>query len=211
MINRKIPLQQLKHTSQRYIDCLSNDFPNITNNPIKKSFTKIEDSKKLIGIAPFAAHQSKVWPLEKYQPILSKFSDYKFIIFAFGKEEVKTAKEKLTKSPNCQLITENISMIDQINLINKLDLFITMDSANMHLGCQTNSKVISLWGPTHPFIGFGPLFNEEYIIQISTDKLPCRPCSIYGKIKQKDRSCAKESIERISSIQLIEKMEECLK
>ena len=210
MINKKIPLQQLKHTTQRYIDCLSNDFPNITNKPIKRSLNNVAASKKLIGIAPFAAHKSKVWPLEKYLPIISKFNDYKFIIFAFGKDETRTAKEKLIKPPNCQLIKENISIDDQLDLINQMDLFITMDSANMHLGCQTNTKVISIWGPTHPYTGFGPLFNEDHIIQISVDQMPCRPCSIYGKIKQKDKNCAYESMRGISSTQLIKKMEECL-
>jgi ADP-heptose:LPS heptosyltransferase len=98
-----------------------------------------------------------------------------------------------------------------MKLINELCVFITMDSANMHLSSLTNTQVISIWGPTHPYIGFGPLFNDENIIQIDTNELPCRPCSVYGKIKSKDENCAKLSMEKISAEMVINQMEICFK
>ena len=47
---------------------------------------------------------------------------------------------------------------------------ISMDSANMHLSALVGTKVISIWGPTHYYFGFGPLNNEELIIEKSIEE-----------------------------------------
>ena len=59
-----------------------------------------------------------------------------------------------------------------------LRLIVTMDSANMHLASIAGTRVLSIWGATHPaagFLGYGQ--NGSDCIQRD---LPCRPCSIYG-------------------------------
>jgi ADP-heptose:LPS heptosyltransferase len=57
-----------------------------------------------------------------------------------------------------------------------------MDSANMHMASLTGTKVVSIWGATHPLAGFTPFGqdNDDQMIQISTKELPCRPCSVFG-------------------------------
>ncbi|RZL98110.1 MAG: glycosyl transferase family 1, partial [Pedobacter sp.] len=59
-----------------------------------------------------------------------------------------------------------------------LNVMISMDSANMHLASLQGIPVVSIWGGTHPFLGFygwrQPLANA---IQID---LPCRPSSVFG-------------------------------
>lgn len=63
-------------------------------------------------------------------------------------------------------------------LMSKLDIMISMDSANMHIASIFGTPVLSIWGATHPkagFSGFGQ--KEESEMQLD---LPCRPCSIYG-------------------------------
>ena len=66
---------------------------------------------------------------------------------------------------------------------------ITMDSSNMHLAALAGTKVVSVWGATHPFAGFMP-YNQskELVVQVS---LPCRPCSVYGNkpCYRKDFAC----------------------
>ena len=41
--------------------------------------------------------------------------------------------------------------------------------------------VLSIWGGTHPDVGFAPLGINPEIVQISRDELPCRPCSVFGR------------------------------
>ena len=53
-----------------------------------------------------------------------------------------------------------------------------MDSANMHLASLVGTKVVSIWGGTHPYAGFlGWNQKESDCVQLD---LPCRPCSVYG-------------------------------
>ena len=70
------------------------------------------------------------------------------------------------------------SMNDELAEIAKLDLMISMDSANMHLASMCDVPVLSIWGATHPYAGFmgwgQPL---DHAIQV---ELPCSPCSVFG-------------------------------
>jgi ADP-heptose:LPS heptosyltransferase len=54
-----------------------------------------------------------------------------------------------------------------------------MDSANMHLASLVNTPVISIWGATHPYVGFYG-YNQHPDNAIQLD-LKCRPCSVFGK------------------------------
>ena len=55
-----------------------------------------------------------------------------------------------------------------------LDTMVSMDSANMHLASLTGTRVVSVWGATHPYCGFmGWQQKEEDAVQINT--LSCRP------------------------------------
>jgi ADP-heptose:LPS heptosyltransferase len=79
-----------------------------------------------------------------------------------------------------------------------------MDSGNMHLGALAGVPVVSVWGGTHPNLGFSPLFNEQHIIQVD---LPCRPATVYGKITKKwQRSCYQAAFEQISPASVAQKI-----
>ena len=70
-----------------------------------------------------------------------------------------------------------------------LDVMLSMDSANMHLASITGTKVVSVWGATHPYAGFmGWNQDEANAVQLP---LPCRPCSVYGNkpCRSNDYAC----------------------
>jgi ADP-heptose:LPS heptosyltransferase len=68
---------------------------------------------------------------------------------------------------------------DELSLMNRLDIMLSMDSANMHLASLVNTPVVSVWGATHPYAGFyGYNQKPENAVQID---LRCRPCSIFGE------------------------------
>ena len=84
---------------------------------------------------------------------------------------------------------------------------VAMDSSNMHLATIVGTKVVSIWGATHHYLGFGALNNENNIIEISKDELPCRPCSIFGKLKSKKHEiCAQKAMELISEEMVLAKI-----
>lgn len=140
--------------------------------------TKAEGDK-WIGIAPFAAHAQKVYPLDKMrlaaQLLLEK--GYKVFLFGAGKEE----SEEL-KTWECDGIKSTCGKLnglrDELLLMTQLDLMISMDSANMHMAAMVGTKTLSIWGATHPKAGFTAYGQgRDNIIDID---MPCRPCSIYG-------------------------------
>ena len=58
---------------------------------------------------------------------------------------------------------------------------ICMDSGNMHLAALSGVPVLSIWGATHFYSGFGPYNQDkENILEIDPIDLTCRPCSVFG-------------------------------
>ena len=206
IISKKIRLQKLKTSSERYLHCLKKDFDKLDFSNISKSLNAGATKKNIIGISPFSAHKSKIWPLSNYQKIINHFKNFQFVIFAFGSQEQVDSKTYFLKNSNCSVIDGDLNLNEQMELINDFKVFISMDSANMHLASLTSTKVVSIWGPTHPFLGFRPLFNEEFIVQLSNEEYTERPISIYGKIKKSDEVKAEQSMSRIDPERVIEKI-----
>ncbi len=80
-------------------------------------------------------------------------------------------------------VAGKISLGEELELMSKLRVMVSMDSANMHLASLVGTRVVSIWGATHPnagFLGIGQ--RESDCVQ---RELTCRPCSIYGKRKCK--------------------------
>jgi ADP-heptose:LPS heptosyltransferase len=73
------------------------------------------------------------------------------------------------------------SLEEEIALMYELDTMLAMDSFNMHLAALCDRKVVSIWGGTHHYAGFGPLNdNIKNIVEIDPAELACRPCSVFG-------------------------------
>jgi ADP-heptose:LPS heptosyltransferase len=137
-----------------------------------------------IGIAPFAAHNGKIYPIEHTEKVIAaiKKSHPSCWIFFFGggNKEKKTMNDWCTKYSQCVNASEKLAGLEQeLILMSHLDVMISMDSANMHLASLVNTPVVSVWGATHPYGGFMG-WNQDPNNAVQLD-LPCRPCSIYGK------------------------------
>ena len=138
-----------------------------------------------IGIAPFAGHRQKMWPLEYMHELLEMIRremDATLFLFGGGEKEIALLEELKTKNPNAHVLAGSLSLEGELAFIPRLDVMLAMDSLNMHLAALLGTPVLSIWGPTHPYSGFGPYGQEEEsVIQIPGAELPCRPCSIFGK------------------------------
>ncbi|MBO7588573.1 MAG: glycosyltransferase family 9 protein [Bacteroidaceae bacterium] len=136
-----------------------------------------------IGIAPFAAHRGKVYPLELMERVVAGIDasgPCRQFLFAYGKEREEVASWE-EKYPSVTLIETRLGIEGELVLISHLDVMLSMDSANMHIASLTGTPVVSVWGATHPaagFLGYGQ--REEDCVQVD---LKCRPCSVYGKRK----------------------------
>ncbi len=146
----------------------------------------LQKKEKWIGIAPFAMHGSKIWPLENYTLVIENILQKtlaKFFMFGGGSREVKYFESLKQKFPhNVEIVAGQLKIRQEIAVMQQLDVMLCVDSSNMHLAALSNIPLVSIWGGTHPDVGFGPFKQgEESIIQISREELPCRPCSVYGR------------------------------
>lgn len=65
-----------------------------------------------------------------------------------------------------------------MDLIANLDCVVTMDSLVMHLASLVATPVVSVWGATHPGLGFlGYGVSPGNVLQAD---MACRPCSVFG-------------------------------
>ena len=150
----------------------------------------------MIGIAPFAAHEGKVYPPRLMEQVIrlltERHPDCRIFLFGKGQRETEYFGEWCSKYKQCESVAEKLDGISlELVLMSHLDLMISMDSANMHMASLTATPVVSVWGATHPFAGFmGWGQSMENAVQID---LPCRPCSIFGNKPciRGDYSCLK--------------------
>jgi len=139
-------------------------------------------SDKLVGIAPFAKHEAKMYPLDLMQKIVSYVQEkHTVFLFGFGKIEMETIKRWSNVFKNVYSCDDLDGFENELALISNLDLMISMDSANGHIASIYNVPVITLWGLTHPYTGFAT-FNSDLKNQFCVDreKFPLVPNSIYG-------------------------------
>ena len=156
---------------------------------------------KLIGIAPFAKHQGKMYPLDLMQKIVSYIQDnHTVFLFGYGKIEMQTINRWSSALKNVYSCEDLGGFENEVALISNLNLMISMDSANGHIASIYNVPVITLWGLTHPYTGF-TTFNSDLKNQFCVDreKFPLVPNSIYGNkmIKGYENAMRTISVEEV--------------
>ncbi len=198
---RKKILKKLKHTAERYAEVFEKIGIAIDLNKYKPNYSLFKQKKAyyknqnitLIGFAPFAAHKTKEYPVDKTEKIiqeLNKLDNFEILIFGGGKREKQIAQNWANKFSKVKNLIGKHNLQEEISIIGELDLIVTMDSGNMHLASLTGTKNITIWGGTHPYLGFAPFKNFDENLAIQKD-LPCRPCSVFGSEKcyRKDFEC----------------------
>ena len=179
----------LLHTTERYgrvFDALVKQGNGETVNQVNwldssTSSTPSTPSSNLhIGIAPFAKHEPKMYNLDKMKEVVVRLGEagHTITLFGGGGAEKRIIDDWVRKYKHVQAVPQGIGLKGEIELMRRLDLMISMDSANMHLASLAGIRVVSIWGATHPYAGFyGYNQNPLNAVQVS---LSCRPCSVFG-------------------------------
>ncbi|OUS01664.1 ADP-heptose--LPS heptosyltransferase RfaF [Flavobacteriales bacterium 33_180_T64] len=212
--------EQLKTTHQRYADVFKQlGFQIDLNHPIfpkkeslnSKSIQHLgTDSKKWIGIAPFAAFEGKMYPLDLMEKVIENLlKEYKVILFGAGNDEAKILDRIADQYDGVINLAGKFLLDEELDVISNLDLMLAMDSGNAHLAAMLGVKVITIWGVTHPYAGFLP-FNHTIDSAILADKThyPKIPTSVYGNKLPEGYENAMRSI---SPKQIISKVLDAIK
>jgi ADP-heptose:LPS heptosyltransferase len=211
--------EQLKTTHQRYADVFERlGFEiNLSQPTFPQKLTLNSDlniyfqtQNIVIGIAPFAAHIGKMYPLEQMKHVISDLSKrYKVLLFGGGKQEINALGKIASSHDNVFNLAGKLNLKDELSIISNLDLMLSMDSGNGHLAANFGVEVVSIWGVTHPYLGFYP-FNQQSDNALLADrnKFPKIPTSVYGNKYPEGYEMA---IESIAPNDIINKVEEILK
>ncbi len=140
-----------------------------------------------IGIAPFAKHRAKIYPKDLMQEVINQLAlkpGAKIFLFGAGRNEVHKLEDFAEGHNNVIVTAGKMSLKQELQLINNLDVMLSMDSGNAHIAAMYGVNVVTLWGATHPYAGFAP-FNQPEKNQLVADrkKYPKLPTSIYGNKK----------------------------
>ncbi|WP_281299458.1 glycosyltransferase family 9 protein [Flavobacterium limnophilum] len=143
-----------------------------------------DNNQKLIGIAPFAQYDSKVYPLDLMQEVINRLAStktHKILLFGGGKKEIELLDSLSKDKENVVVVAGKIKFHQELQLISNLDVMLSMDSGNAHIAAMLGVKVITIWGATHPFSGFSP-FNQPLGNALTADRnlFPKLPTSVYG-------------------------------
>lgn len=187
-------LERLKTTHERYAEVFKKlGYPislgkedvlvkkTLSENVLELTGT---DSRKWIGIAPFAAHSGKMYGLDRMKKVideLEKTNQYKIFLFGGGESEIQQLHSIAKGLKSVVSIAGKLSFKEELGLISNLDVMVSMDSANGHLAANYGIPVITLWGVTHPYAGFSPYNQPENNWLLSNrEKYPLIPTSVYG-------------------------------
>jgi len=153
-----------------------------------------------VGIAPFAKHKGKIYPLERTLELVKRLQRQGIQVFLFGSQgDEQHLLERWATKPDIVVIpTYHLNLLEELSVMQRLDLMVAMDSANMHLASWAGTRVLSIWGATHRFAGFYGWGQSENLA-VERDDIACRPCSIYGNkpCMRGDYACLDLSVDEI--------------
>ena len=180
--------------------------------PVIDSIGEKKMFQQWIGIAPFAAHKGKIYPVEKMEMVIAEIirrhPSCRLMLFGGGQNEMEVLNDWCNRYKNCLNVSALLGSLQQEMIVmSQLDTMVSMDSANMHLASICGTRVVSIWGATHPYAGFmGWNQSTDDAVQID---LPCRPCSIYGNrpCMRGDYAC----LNNIDPITIADRVEVALK
>ena len=132
-----------------------------------------------IGVAPFAQHTGKIWPLEHTERLVAMLAGRgRRVVLFGGVGEAPVLDRWAALYPRVVSVAGRLTFSEELELMQTLALMVSMDSANMHFASAAGVPVVSIWGATHPdggFYGYGQARSNALCAG-----LPCQPCSAYG-------------------------------
>ena len=183
-------LRPLTSTHERYAAvfrklgvavALNNDFPVFSKQTLPAATRNLfVTGKNIIGVAPFAQHEEKMYPLDKMKMVVQQMAaeSNTILLFGGGEKEATILQQWAEEIEGVHNMAGKFSFAEELAIISNLSRMVSMDSANMHLASLFGVPVVSIWGATHWYAGFngwGQL--EKNMVQAA---LSCRPCSVFG-------------------------------
>jgi heptosyltransferase-2 len=135
-----------------------------------------------ICIAPASVWFTKQFPADQWIAFIQTLSA-NLTIYLLGAPGDHVLGEKIRiDSGNAAVInlTGQLSFLESAALQKDAIMNYVNDSAPMHFASAVNAPVAAVYCSTIPAFGFGPLSENNHIIEIQ-QPLACRPCGLHGR------------------------------
>ena len=131
-----------------------------------------------VALAPGSAWGTKRWPY--YVELARRTSEHARIAVIGAKSDAPIAAEITAALPEGSVINAvgELSLLGSAELIGRAQAIVTNDSAPQHLASAMGTPTLTIYGPTVPEFGFGPLAERHAVAGV--DGLSCRPCHRHG-------------------------------
>ena len=131
-----------------------------------------------VALAPGSAWGTKRWP--HYVELAKRLGDDFRIAIIGSKADARIAEEITRALPAGRVINAAgaLPLLASAELIGRAQALVTNDSAPQHLGSAMGTPTLTIFGPTVPEFGFGPLAERHAVAGV--DGLSCRPCDRHG-------------------------------
>lgn len=135
----------------------------------------------LLALAPGSAWATKRWP---YYPALGALVSSSVRVVLIGSPEERQLSEEVDAAvrdaggmPAVNAVGR-LSLLASAELIRRCRTLVSNDSLPQHLASAVGTPTITIFGPTVPEFGFGPLAPGSHAVGVND--LPCRPCDRHG-------------------------------
>ena len=134
-------------------------------------------NEPLIALAPGSAWGTKRWPY--YRELAERLAgDFRIAIIG-SRADAETAAQITAALPSESVVDGvRLPLLASAELIGRAQAIVTNDSAPQHLASAMGTPTLSIFGPTVPEFGFGPLAERKAIA--GHTGLSCRPCDRHG-------------------------------
>ncbi len=131
-----------------------------------------------VALAPGSAWGTKRWPY--YVDLARRLAPDFRIAVVGSRADTPTATEICAAlGPGAAINTAGaLSLLASAELIGRAQVIVTNDSAPQHLASAMGTPTLTIFGPTVPEFGFGPLAERRAVA--GHTELGCRPCDRHG-------------------------------
>jgi heptosyltransferase-2 len=131
-----------------------------------------------VALAPGSAWGTKRWPF--YPELAAMLSERFAVVVVGGNGDIPTGETIVSQLPSRLALNAagRLSLLGSAEIIGRAAALVANDSAPQHLASAMGTRTVTVFGPTTPAFGFGPIAPGSTAAGVSG--LDCRPCHRHG-------------------------------
>ena len=136
------------------------------------------DGAPLLALAPGSIWGTKRWP--HFAALAARLAPLYRLVVVGGPEDAPFAAE-IGRAAGVERVVDAtgiLTLLGSTELLSRCAALVTNDSAPQHLASAAGIPTLTIFGPTVPAFGFGPLAPRH--LTAGLPSLECRPCHPHG-------------------------------